>query len=280
MFAPTKTWRRWHRKINTTMKRHAVASALAASSVVGLVQARGHKIANIAELPLIISDNIESIAKTKQACEVLSRFQADEDVERVQKSRKVRCGKGKLRNRRHTVRRGPLVIYKQESKGTQGLVQAFRNIPGVELCCVSRLNLLQLAPGGHVGRFIIWTEGAFKALDSLFGTYRGGGSEKSGYTLPRSLVSNADLARLINSDEIQSVVRPKGKTTKFALKKNPLVNWGTMLKLNPFRATERRRAVATNPKAAKDKSAKARAGVKRIRKLTQKVSSGKKLRLL
>ena len=31
MFAPTKTWRKWHAKINVTQKRYAVASAVAAS---------------------------------------------------------------------------------------------------------------------------------------------------------------------------------------------------------------------------------------------------------
>jgi large subunit ribosomal protein L4e len=276
MFAPTKTWRRWHRKVNTTMKRHAVASALAASSVLGLVQARGHQVSNVPELPLIVSSAAESLQKTFNAVDVLSKFKADDDVQRVQDSRKIRCGKGKMRNRRHCVRRGPLVIY----KSNKGIVQAFRNIPGIELCCVTRLNLLQLAPGGHVGRFIIWTEDAFKALDSLYGTYHGG-SSKSGYSLPRSLTSNADLARLINSDEVQSVLRPKRKTTKVPLKKNALVNWGTMLKLNPFRATERRRAQKVpNPKADKVKSEKSRAGQKRVRKISTSVSAGKKLRLV
>ncbi|XP_042481007.1 60S ribosomal protein L4-like [Macadamia integrifolia] len=33
MFAPTKIWCRWHRKINVNQKRYAVASALAASVV-------------------------------------------------------------------------------------------------------------------------------------------------------------------------------------------------------------------------------------------------------
>jgi large subunit ribosomal protein L4e len=28
-----------------------------------------------------------------------------------------------------------------------------------------------LAPGGHVGRFVIWTESAFKKLDALYGTW-------------------------------------------------------------------------------------------------------------
>ena len=28
---------------------------------------------------------------------------------------------------------------------------------------------VQLAPGGHLGRFIIWTKGAFSRLDEIFG---------------------------------------------------------------------------------------------------------------
>merc|ERR1712098_292287 len=37
MFAPTKQWRRWHRHVNVTQKRHALASALAASALPPLV---------------------------------------------------------------------------------------------------------------------------------------------------------------------------------------------------------------------------------------------------
>lgn len=50
MFAPTKTWRRWHRKINITAKRHAVASALAASALPALVMARGHRIETVSAI--------------------------------------------------------------------------------------------------------------------------------------------------------------------------------------------------------------------------------------
>ena len=42
MFAPIKTWRRWHRKVNLKQKRHAAASAIAASAITPLVQARGN----------------------------------------------------------------------------------------------------------------------------------------------------------------------------------------------------------------------------------------------
>jgi len=47
MFAPSKTWRRWHRKININQKRYAVVSALAASAVPALVMARGHRIEQV-----------------------------------------------------------------------------------------------------------------------------------------------------------------------------------------------------------------------------------------
>lgn len=70
MFAPTKVWRRWHRKINVNQKRYAVASALAASAVPALVMARGHRIEQVPEVPLVISDAAESITKTSKAVEV------------------------------------------------------------------------------------------------------------------------------------------------------------------------------------------------------------------
>ena len=33
MFAPTKTWRRWHRKVNVTQKRFAMTSCIAATGM-------------------------------------------------------------------------------------------------------------------------------------------------------------------------------------------------------------------------------------------------------
>merc|ERR1712054_621588 len=67
MFCPTKTWRRWHRRVNVTQKRHAVVSALAASSLPPLVMARGHRIGEVSELPLVVSDGAEGLQKTKDA---------------------------------------------------------------------------------------------------------------------------------------------------------------------------------------------------------------------
>merc|ERR1719221_150442 len=74
MFNPTKTWRRWHRKTNVTQKRHAVAAALAATSVPALVMARGHKVDEVPELPLVVSDSANKIAKTKAALTMLKEL--------------------------------------------------------------------------------------------------------------------------------------------------------------------------------------------------------------
>lgn len=178
MFAPTKTWRRWHRKINVNQKRYALVSALAATAVPSLVFARGHQISNVPEIPLVIDNKtIDTIDKTAKAIKFLKSINAYPDVEKVKNSRKLRAGKGKMRNRRYVQRLGPILIYFQ----TSPLVKAFRNIPGVELACVTRLNLLRLAPGGHLGRFVIWTKDAFEQLDKLYGTYSKPASLKSGY---------------------------------------------------------------------------------------------------
>jgi large subunit ribosomal protein L4e len=230
MFCPTKTWRRWHRRVNVTQKRHAVVSALAASTLPPLVMARGHRIGDIAELPLVVSDGLESVSKTKQALEMLKKLGCTEELTKVADSKKVRAGKGKMRNRRYQMRRGPLVVYAEDN----GIVRALRNIPGVETTCVTRLNLLQLAPGGNFGRFCIWTESAFKKVSEIYGTLKSGAPLKKNYTLPRAMMENADVARIINSAEVQSVLRPKLEAPKkYGQKKNPLKNPMVMARLNP-----------------------------------------------
>merc|ERR1740127_43707 len=168
-----------------------------------------------------MSDGLESVQKTKAAVAALEGVGCKEELERVINSKKVRAGIGKMRNRRYTMRKGPLVVYNEDN----GIVRAMRNIPGVETACVSRLNLLKLAPGGNFGRFVIWTEGAFKKLNEMYGTMKGGAPLKKGYHLPRAPMENADVARLINSTEVQSVLRAKlDAPKKHQPKKNPLKN--------------------------------------------------------
>jgi large subunit ribosomal protein L4e len=252
MFAPTKIWRRWHRKINVNQRRYAVSSALAASAVVPLVMARGHRVDAVPELPLVLSDSVNSCSKTKDALAILKSFGADADVQKCKDSRKVRTGAGKMRNRRYVMRRGPLVVYDND----EGLVRGFKNLPGVECAHVDNLNLLDLAPGGHLGRFIIWTEGAFNKLDQIFGTLEKNSASKSGFNLPHGNMTNADLARLINSDEIQSVVKPAVTSANvLPPKRNPLKNADVMAGLNPYAATAKARSAEKAAASRKNRQA-------------------------
>jgi large subunit ribosomal protein L4e len=252
MFAPTKIWRRWHKKISVNQRRYAVSSALAATALPPLVMARGHRIDSVPEMPLVLSDSLNTVSKTKDAKAILERIGAYDDVEKSDESRKVRRGVGKSRNRRYVQRKGPLIIYDV----SEGLDKAFRNLPGVDLSLVDNLNLLDLAPGGHLGRFCIWTKGAFEKLDSLFGTYEDPAQFKNGFTLPRSFMTNADLARIINSDEIQSVIKPAATVSAVLPKKrNPLRVSAAKIALNPYHAAVKQREEA---KQKLDKAARAK----------------------
>ncbi|PWN91851.1 60S ribosomal protein L4/L1/L2 [Acaromyces ingoldii] len=243
MYSPTKVWRRWFVKVNQNQKRFATASALAATAIPSLLLARGHRVEQLEEVPLVISDAAQDFKKTKEALALLQAVNAYPDVVKVSNSRKVRAGQGKLRNRRYKQRRGPLVVYNEDN----GIVKAFRNLPGVELVSVHRLNLLQLAPGGHVGRFCIWTESAFKQLDTVFGTHDKPSEEKKGFRLPTAKIAQTDVTRIINSTEIQSAVRPVKSEARikrpFTQKKNPLKNRGVLFRLNPYAQSHIRAAI-------------------------------------
>lgn len=261
MFAPLKIWRNWHRRVNITQRRHAVAAALAASAVAPLVMARGHRIQNVPELPLVI-ENLNA-PNTKSLLSALNNFGLGEDLAKVRNSRRLRNGQGKLRNSRYVLSRGPLVIYGDDDTT---LHRAARNLPGLDTCHANRLNIIQLAPGGHLGRLVVFTRSGFKRLNSLFGTHFRNAQDKAGYTLNRNLMTCADLSRIINSDQVQTKLREVRTSVRAhdKTKKNPLTNRAIMTRLNPFakqartlesqRETERHNARAAAIKARRSKA--------------------------
>ncbi|GJP40903.1 hypothetical protein CLOM_g567 [Closterium sp. NIES-68] len=234
------------------MRRHAVVSAIAASAVPALVQAHGHAVSKAPELPLVVGNEIEAVEKTSTALKALKRIGAFDDVAKVIATKKIRPGKGKARNRRYLSKKGPLIVY-----GTDGakLTKAFRNIPGVQVVAVEKLSVLDLAPGGRVGRFVVWTQSAFDKLEGLFGSFTQAPTLKRDFLLPRAAIVNSDITRIINSDEVQSVCRPRKPAPKplHRLKRNPLKNRTAMAVLNPYAADKRKQLAeaAGQPKAKK-----------------------------
>merc|ERR1712062_744386 len=208
----------------------------------------------------IFEDTVGQIAKTRDAIALLKAAGVWDDVSRVMANNQIRAGKGKMRDRRHKWRRGPLFIV---DEGCESLRRAIRNIPGCDFCNVNRLNIRQLAPGGHLGRFCIWTQSAFSALERIFGNGSAASHVKGGYRLQSEVCPSADLNGLINSDAIQSVVREtkvQAKRTS-GTKANPLRNRRAMERLNPYskvlRVKRRETAGQKVKVSAEDRKAKA-----------------------
>lgn len=253
MFAPTKIWRRWHRRVNVDQKRFAVASAVAASAVPALVLARGHRVEKVPELPLVVSSSVlDSLTKTKAASKTLQSLGAWADVEKVLDSKTIRAGQGKARNRKWVYKRGPLVVH---AGASSTLIKSIRNIKGVDAVHVQRLNLLQLAPGAHVGRFIIWTEDAFKQLDTIWGTSRNGSSSKKDYVLPRPQLNDADVLRVTRSEAVKAVLKAKRHQPRSFFRHNPLKNANARARINPYSAQQRRESFLATKKTLETKVA-------------------------
>ena len=69
-------------------------------------------------------------------------------------------------------------------------------------------------------------------------------------------MTNADLARIINSDEIQSVLNaPKEGQKTYVKKANPLRSIEALEKLDPYAAEKRRAAGEAEKSRAKNKAA-------------------------
>ena len=68
----------------------------------------------------------QDVKKTKDAVAILRKVGAWSDILKVYASKHTRAGKGKMRNRRTVMKRGPVIIYDKDN----GVKKAFRNIPG------------------------------------------------------------------------------------------------------------------------------------------------------
>ncbi|MFA9437226.1 MAG: 50S ribosomal protein L4 [Candidatus Bathyarchaeota archaeon] len=150
------------KRINKKEKRFAIRSGIAATAVKELVEKRGHKFMS-EHLPIVVSNEIQSLEKTKDVEALFIAIGVQDDVERADR-RKVRAGKGKMRGRKHKKGKGPLIVVAEDN----GIGYAARNLPGVEISSVAGLNAELLAPGAHPGRLVIWTESAFSQIDEVW----------------------------------------------------------------------------------------------------------------
>jgi large subunit ribosomal protein L4e len=152
------------KRIPKKEKHLAVLSAIAATASKEVVVARGHSIEDVPEIPLIVTDDLEGLKKVKEVEEVFIHLGILSDVYRVKESRAIRAGKGKSRGRKTKQAIGPLLVVAKNN----GLMEAARNIPGVDITTLRNLNVEMLAPGTHPGRLTVWTSSAIGELNRLY----------------------------------------------------------------------------------------------------------------
>ncbi len=146
-------------------RKLGLLSAIAATGSKELVKRRGHAVEDVPEIPLIVTDDLEELRRTKEVEETLTRLGILSELYRVKDSRNIRAGRGKLRGRKHKRAKGPLLVVAEN----KGIVEAAQNVPGVEVALVNNLNAELLAPGTHPGRFTIWTSKSVIRLGELYG---------------------------------------------------------------------------------------------------------------
>ncbi|MBU3905316.1 MAG: 50S ribosomal protein L4 [Nanoarchaeota archaeon] len=159
---PPKAYKIWDQKVNKKENVIAIKSAIAATVLFELVSKK-HKIAEM-ELPIIVSDEIQSVTKLKDIEKLTEVLNIKSDIDRA-KIKKVRPGKGKMRGRKYKRKKSVLFIV----SGNKGIVKAAKNLTGVDVCDVSNINVELLAPGAHAGRLTVFDEGAIKKLGELYG---------------------------------------------------------------------------------------------------------------
>lgn len=160
---PPKTQKKIVKNIPKKEKQLALRSALAATGSKEIVSRRGHIIDEVRDFPLVVEDDIQNLKKTNQVEEAFLKLGVQPDILRVKESVKEKAGKGKGRGRRIKHAVGPLLVVAEN----RGIIEAARNILGVDISTVNNLNAELLAPGTHPGRLTIWSKSAFQKLDEI-----------------------------------------------------------------------------------------------------------------
>ncbi len=160
---PPMPERKWEQKVNKKEAKIARQSALAATACGECVRARGHQFDDSVSFPIVVEDEIKDLKATSDVIELFEKIGIGYDIERAKDGRKIRAGKGKMRNRRYRTPVSVLIVVSDEERGSP-IFKSAANIPGVNVEEVKTLNTSILAPGGDAGRLTVYTKSAIEAI--------------------------------------------------------------------------------------------------------------------
>lgn len=156
-----------YKLLNKKENKLALCSAIAATSSATFVKLRGHKVDKIESFPIIVSDQIESVSKSKELSKVFDSLHLSDDIARLESRLKRRSGKPQLRGRSTKVGKSVLLVVKD----AKNLSKASGSSLGVDVVEAKNLSVLDLAPGAKPARLTAYSKGALEEIGKLKSTH-------------------------------------------------------------------------------------------------------------
>lgn len=160
---PPRPERIWAQKVNKKELKLARQSALAATACAECVKARGHQFDDSVTFPIVVEDALLDVAATSEVAEIFEKIGIAYDLDRAKAGRKIRAGRGTMRNRKYRTPVSVLVVVKDDERNAP-IFKSASNLPGVTVEEVKTLNTSILAPGGDAGRLTVYTKSAIDAI--------------------------------------------------------------------------------------------------------------------
>lgn len=158
---PPKAEKNFTLKINKKENAKARRSALSCTSNKELVKKRGHKFNEKISLPIVVEEKFKELERTRDVIRAFKKIGIYDDILRAENGKKIRAGKGKMRNRRYKIPKSLLIVIADKCK----LQKSADNLTGVDIVLAKNLNAEFLAPGGDAGRLTLFTESALKLME-------------------------------------------------------------------------------------------------------------------
>jgi large subunit ribosomal protein L4e len=160
---PPTTEKVTYKMLNKKENKLALCSAIAATASDSLVKSHGHKIDKLESFPIVVSDEIELISKTKDLAKFFDALNLTQDIDRLKNRLKRRSGKQLLRGRKTKIGKSILIVV----KNSKNLSRATGTFLGVDVKPVDSLSVLDLVPGAQPVRLTVFSKGAIGELAKI-----------------------------------------------------------------------------------------------------------------
>jgi len=157
---PPVSWKNIYKKVNKKEKLLALCSAIAATANADLIRKRGHLLNNSIQLPIVVSNEIESVTKSKDLEKIIMKLGFEDDLKRTY-ARRIKSVHKNSTNRRSAL--SVLIIVSNDAN----IGRLNNSLPGIAVKTVKSVSVLDLAPGSKPARLTIFSENAIKELNTL-----------------------------------------------------------------------------------------------------------------